>query len=209
MLTPELTILTLNATVIAIAYLFIYPRFCGADLGKITKNDLIATAIILFIAGSLYWDSGVEFSLLLFSVNWFWFAFITGFIIELPVMIWYLKKHDVFDMRDMVIGDCEIDSGFGEHSLTFMELDKHSDTLEALGYQGSGYTWEAMVKAILKSKNIVDDNIDFDSESDMFAAYSDSKQTLVVVAQIIDQLASDRDLMVKALSNSTGAEKLD
>jgi len=206
---PELSILTLNVVVIAIAYSLIYPKFCGADLGKIAKNDLVATGLVLLIAGSVYWGTGEEFSLIFFSVNWFWFAFITYALIEIPIMVWYFKKHNVFDIQELVIGDCEIDSGFGTHSLTFMELDKHSDTLEELGYQGSGYTWEAMVRAVLKSKNIDDGNIDFDPESDMFAAYSESKEALVVVAHIIDQLSTDRTFMSQALTNAEDAEELD
>lgn len=209
MLSPEQIILSLNVIVIAIAYSFVYPRFCGFDINKIAKNDLVATGLVLLISGTLYWETGQEFSLIFFSVNWFWFAFITYLLLELPIVIWYVKKYNVFDMQDLVIGDCEIDSIFGEHTLTFNELDKYSDTLEELGYHGSGYTWEAMVRAVLKSKNIDDNNINFDPESDMFAAYSNSKEALVIVAHIIDQLSTDRSLMSKTLANADDAEKLD
>lgn len=92
----ELSILLLNCIVIALAYLFVYPRFCGSDGFKIAKNDIAATGIVLVIAGFRYWGSGVEFNLLITRVNWFWFTFITYGAIEIPVMMWYYKKHDVW-----------------------------------------------------------------------------------------------------------------
>lgn len=96
MINPELVIIVLNVIIIFIAYFVVYPRFCGANEQKIIRNDLIATAVVLIVSGCLVWGQGVEFSLLLFSTNWFWFTLITYFIIELPVMIWYYKKHRVW-----------------------------------------------------------------------------------------------------------------
>ena len=47
------------------------------------------------LVGLKYWGTGYEFSLLLFSTNWFWFTFIVYGAIEVPFAIWYFKKHDV------------------------------------------------------------------------------------------------------------------
>lgn len=82
--------------VIAVAYLFVYPKFCGSDGKKIANNDLAASGIVLVVAGSIFWGSDEQFSLLLFSVNWFWFTLITYAAIEIPVLLWYFKKHDVW-----------------------------------------------------------------------------------------------------------------
>jgi hypothetical protein len=52
------------------------------------------------LVGLKYWGTGYEFSLLLFSTNWFWFTFIVYGAIEVPFAIWYFKKHDVsFEMK--------------------------------------------------------------------------------------------------------------
>jgi hypothetical protein len=92
----ELLIIIVNVVVICIAYFFVYPRFCGSDGNKIASNDLIATAIPLLIAGYNYWGTGVEFSLIVTTVNWFWFTLSSYFIIEIPLMLWYFKKNDVW-----------------------------------------------------------------------------------------------------------------
>ncbi len=65
-------------------------------LKKIAKNDLAASGIVLIVAGSIFWGSGEQFSLLLFSVNWFWFTLIAYAVIEIPIMLWYFQKHDVW-----------------------------------------------------------------------------------------------------------------
>jgi len=91
----EQTVLLLNAIVIFMAYLFIYPRVAGSNFNKITGHDVIASAIVLMTSASLYWDSGIEFNLLVTHVNWFWFTLITFGIIEIPVLIWYIKRYQV------------------------------------------------------------------------------------------------------------------
>ncbi len=93
---PELMVLSLNVTVILAAYFLVYPKFCGRDGIKIANNDLVATAIVLIISASVFWGSGREFNLIFLSVNWFWFTLITYAVIEMPLMLWYFKKHDVW-----------------------------------------------------------------------------------------------------------------
>jgi hypothetical protein len=95
MQSPEQSVLLLNAIVIFMAYIIIYPRVAGNNFNKIAGHDLIASAIVLITAGSLYWNSGVEFNLLIAHVNWFWFTFITFGLIEIPVLLWYIKRHQV------------------------------------------------------------------------------------------------------------------
>lgn len=94
--TPEIIIIALNIIVISIAYFVIYPRFCGADGNRIASNDFIATSIVLTVSGSIFWGSDEQFDLLLFSTNWFWFTFLTYAAIEIPIMLWYFKKHDIW-----------------------------------------------------------------------------------------------------------------
>jgi hypothetical protein len=44
------------------------------------------------VAGALFWGTSVEFSMLLFSTNWFGFAFLTMLLMELPLFHWFCKK---------------------------------------------------------------------------------------------------------------------
>lgn len=93
--TPEFVILAINAIIIVIAYFFVYPRFCGANTHRIAVNDLIASGVAVAVAGSKFWGSGTEFSLLFWSVNWFWFSLLTYLVIEIPLMLWYARKHNI------------------------------------------------------------------------------------------------------------------
>ena len=92
---PELIVIVLNVLVLLIAYFIIYPRFCGSNANKVVINDVVASFIVLFISGSIFWGSNEEFSLLFLSVNWFWFTLITYGLIEIPLMIWYYKKNNI------------------------------------------------------------------------------------------------------------------
>jgi hypothetical protein len=94
-MSPELTLISVNIIVIMIAYFLIYPNAAGSDARKITNNDIIASCISLFVAGSIFWGSQQEFNMILFSANWFWFAIVTYLIIEIPFMLWYFNKHNV------------------------------------------------------------------------------------------------------------------
>jgi uncharacterized membrane protein len=87
--------------VIGIAYFVIYPRFCRANGNKIAVNDLIATGLVLLVAGSLFWGTGQSFNMIIIKANWFWFTLITYAAIEIPLMIWYFNKHDVWSSFDI------------------------------------------------------------------------------------------------------------
>lgn len=95
-MSPELAVLILNCAVIATAYFFVYPKYCGSNGHKIAMNDAIASGITLFIAGVGFWGSNVEFTIIFTTVNWFWFTLISYVIIETPLMLWYYKKHKVW-----------------------------------------------------------------------------------------------------------------
>jgi len=94
--TPEWIILVLNLGIVAIAYGWVYPRVAGNDGNKIALNDVMASLVSLLIAGILFWDSGQRFNALLFDLNWFWFTLLTYALIEIPFMLWYFNKHDVW-----------------------------------------------------------------------------------------------------------------
>jgi len=93
---PEVIVLCLNVVIICIAYFIIYPKFCGSNGNKIVNNDLLASGVVLIVSGSVFWGTGQEFSMLFFSLNWFWFTLLTYGIMEIPLMLWYFKKHDVW-----------------------------------------------------------------------------------------------------------------
>ena len=96
----ELSIISPVLVVVAGSYLFIFPKIAGKNIDKIALLDLACWVFVFVLTGIKYWGSGHEFSLLVFSANWFWFTFIVYGAIEIPFFIWYCKKHDVsFEMK--------------------------------------------------------------------------------------------------------------
>ncbi len=93
----ESLLISINIVVIFCAYFVIYPKYCGANGYKIATYDLLLSGLVLLISGSLFWGSGETFSLIVFSVNWFWFTLLTYVLIEMPLMLWYSNKHKVWE----------------------------------------------------------------------------------------------------------------
>ena len=97
----ELSIISPILIVVVGCYLSIFPKIAGNNIEKMSLCDLVCWSFVLVMVGLKYWGTGYEFSLLLFSANWFWFTVIVYTAIELPFFIWYCKKHNVsFEMEE-------------------------------------------------------------------------------------------------------------
>jgi hypothetical protein len=66
-LPPEAQILIINAVVLGVAYLGIYPCFKNITLTKVAVADCVLSGLSLLVAGALFWGTSVEFSMLLFQ----------------------------------------------------------------------------------------------------------------------------------------------
>lgn len=94
-MTPELIVLILNSIILLLAYYVIYPRFVRNNLNKLLINDVMVSLVAIVIAGSIYYGSDMTFSLIITTTNWFWFSLLSYTIIEIPLMLRYLKKHNI------------------------------------------------------------------------------------------------------------------
>ncbi|MBM7074727.1 hypothetical protein JQC92_22425 [Shewanella sp. 202IG2-18] len=92
---PEFAIITLNLIIVLVAYLSVYPRVAGNNFNKISFYDIFASGLALTIVGFQFWNTGYEFNLLVFKVNWFWYTLATYGAIEIPVILWYFKNNNV------------------------------------------------------------------------------------------------------------------
>ena len=92
---PELQILILNAVILGVAYLGIYPSLREKTLNKIMMINLVLTALALLVAGGWFMGTGTGFSLILFQTNWWIFTLVTLFVMEVPVFLWFAKKHGI------------------------------------------------------------------------------------------------------------------
>jgi hypothetical protein len=100
--TPEIKILILNAVILAVAYLGIYPSLQEKTLNRIMAVDVVLSVLSLIVAGGLFWGTGVAFTLLFFKTNWAVFAILTLFVMEVPLFVWFARKHgiDIFNDPD-------------------------------------------------------------------------------------------------------------
>ncbi|MCL1130228.1 hypothetical protein [Shewanella sairae] len=91
----ELLIIVLVGGALALGYLSIYPKVAAGNFNKLSVCDLVCSVFVFTLVGTQYWGSDYEFSLLLFSTNWFWFTLVIYALIEIPLAIWYFKKYGV------------------------------------------------------------------------------------------------------------------
>jgi hypothetical protein len=96
MLKYEFIIILINILLLSFTYLWFFQKVAGNDIKKLSIYDLLTSLISLMISGFLFWESGIEFTLFVVDMNWFWFTFVTYFIVEIPIALWYFKKYDVF-----------------------------------------------------------------------------------------------------------------
>lgn len=94
-MTPEVTLLIVNAIFLAFAYLCVYPNLTTKTINLILIYDAIINCAALLVAGLLFWGSGTNFGLIFFTSNWAVFAIITLGLMELPLFAWFAKKHDL------------------------------------------------------------------------------------------------------------------
>ncbi len=95
---PTLLILAINSTLIIGCYLWYFPCFVRDNVKKLLLVDSLCSIGSVIIAGFLFIGKGFEFSLLGWEMNWFWFALMSYFLIELPFSMVYSflflnKKH--------------------------------------------------------------------------------------------------------------------
>lgn len=80
------------AAILAVAYLGIYPRMEPKSLKRMMKIDLVLGLVMLGIAGSVYFGTGIRFSLLIGQTYWWVFTLLVAFFIEIPLFMWFCKK---------------------------------------------------------------------------------------------------------------------
>lgn len=90
---PFMIIILLNTAAYGLAYLWLYPRWCGRDLPRIAALDACIIAGLLVVGYVLFHGEGHRFSLLLFDTNWVVFLLVTGLAIEFPLLLRYLSDH--------------------------------------------------------------------------------------------------------------------
>ncbi|MCC5988470.1 MAG: hypothetical protein JJT95_12375 [Pararhodobacter sp.] len=95
-MTPELQILIINATCLAVGYLGIYPSLVPRGLVALALADLGVCAVAIGTAGLLFWGSGTGFSLIVAEVNWFVFSLLTLIAMEAALFPRFARRHGIW-----------------------------------------------------------------------------------------------------------------
>ncbi|MCB5198284.1 hypothetical protein SAMN05428995_10690 [Loktanella sp. DSM 29012] len=99
-MSPELTILVINAVFVGFAYGFAYPMLRVRTMNRLALFDLIIGSAALILAGLLYYGSGIRFSMILFDTNWLFFSLVTMALIEIIPATLYMRRHGISMMDD-------------------------------------------------------------------------------------------------------------
>lgn len=87
----EISIIAINLVALAIAYLFLYPKYAGNNTKKLAWLDVAVGSLVLLILAPFNWGSPSNFSFFTFELSWWLFAIATYALLELPLFYFYLK----------------------------------------------------------------------------------------------------------------------
>ena len=91
----ELLVVFYILATLALAYLWIYPKYIGNNIKLMAWVDVVVTSIPIGISAILFWTSDPIFQLFTFELNWFLFTLIVLLVIELPIFLLYLKARNL------------------------------------------------------------------------------------------------------------------
>ena len=87
----ELSIVIINLVALAIAYLYIYPKYAGNDVKRLAWLDIAVGGLLLLVLAPLNWDSPNDYTFFVFDTNWWSFAILSYALLELPLFFLYVK----------------------------------------------------------------------------------------------------------------------
>ncbi|MCP3869573.1 MAG: hypothetical protein GY703_16040 [Gammaproteobacteria bacterium] len=85
--------------------------------------------------------------------------------------------------------------------MSFHELDRSANLFHENDLYSDGYAWQRAVELFCSRNSIDISGIEFDSESDMFAAYSNSPAPLKAVAMVIERFVTKPETLAECLQS--------
>jgi hypothetical protein len=95
-MSPELFVLIVVASVLAVGYGIVFPRFAGTDLIKLSINGLLAYGSALLVVASHYYGTEQRFGEPALELGWFGFTLLTLILVDLPLFYWYARRYRIF-----------------------------------------------------------------------------------------------------------------
>ena len=87
----ELSIVIVNLAALAIAYLYIYPKYGGNDVKRMAWLDTAVGGVALLVLAPFNWGSPSDYTFIDFDTSWWVFAILTYALLELPLFYFYVK----------------------------------------------------------------------------------------------------------------------
>lgn len=87
----ELSIVIVNIAALAIAYLYIYPKYAGNDVKKLAWLDTAVGGVALLVLAPFNWGSPSDYTFIAFDTSWWIFAILSYALLELPLFYFYVK----------------------------------------------------------------------------------------------------------------------
>lgn len=90
------------------------------------------------------------------------------------------------------------------------EPDSSYQQLAAMGYQGGGPSWAGIVFGLIKLKQPrLMSKLRFDEEGEGLAVWSDDRKALQLVAELVTQAKSDKDLLKQAIAKAVAEGEME
>ena len=87
----ELSIVIVNLAALAIAYLYIYPKYAGNDVKRLAWLDTAVGGVALLVLAPFNWGSPSDYTFIAFDTSWWIFAILSYALLELPLFYFYVK----------------------------------------------------------------------------------------------------------------------
>jgi hypothetical protein len=87
----ELSIVIVNVIALAVAYLYLYPKFAGNDVKRLAWLDTGVGACVLLVIAPFNWGSPSDYKFFAFDTNWWIFSILSYALLELPLFYFYVK----------------------------------------------------------------------------------------------------------------------
>lgn len=98
----ELSIVIFNLVALAIAYLYIYPKYAGNDVKRLAWLDIAVGGLLLLVLAPFNWGSPNDYTFFAFDTNWWIFAILSYALLELPLFFLYVKARGLgAEYRDL------------------------------------------------------------------------------------------------------------
>ncbi len=87
----ELSIVIVNLAALAIAYLYIYPKYAGNDVKRMAWLDTAVGGVALLVLAPFNWGAPSDYTFFAFDSSWWIFAIFSYALLELPLFYFYVK----------------------------------------------------------------------------------------------------------------------